>query len=145
MIFFSLEKNEIFRIFHSLTRFWHLATATGQKLTKSGILPNIKKKRHKTVSGSQKSKKSHFFLRKKIWCKIVRFKSLKNLFFDPRPKKCPKNYFHAPRFLRYVGFQWLLKKHVLKIGHYLETRFSGNFERSTSRKKNRNLRNYDFF
>ena len=39
-------------------------------------------------------------------------------------KKGPKNCFPDPRFFRYVGFQWLLRKHVLKIGHYLETRFS---------------------
>ena len=34
------------------------------------------------------------------------------------------NSFPGLRFFRYVGFQWLLRKHVLKIGHYLETRFS---------------------
>ena len=74
--------------------------------------------------GGPKFEKCHFFLRKKKLCKIVRFKSLKKIFSDSRPKKGPKNCFPDPRFFRYVGFQWLLRKHVLKIGHYLETRFS---------------------
>ena len=78
----------------------------------------------KTARQCRKSEKSHFFLRQKKSCKIVRFKSLKNLFFDSRPENGPKNCFPDPRFFRYVGFQWLLRKRVLKIGHYLETRFS---------------------
>ena len=78
----------------------------------------------KTARRCRKSEKSHFFLRQKKSCKIVRFKSLKNLFFDPRPENGPKNCFPDPRFFCYVGFQWLLRKRVLKIGHYLETRFS---------------------
>ena len=85
---------------------------------------NIFRDTSKTVWGCRKSEKSHFFLRQKKSSKIVRFKSLKNLFFDRRPKNGPKNCFPDPRFFRYVGFQWLLRKHALKIGHYLETRFS---------------------
>ena len=85
---------------------------------------NIFRDTSKTVWGCRKSEKSHFFLRKKKSSKIVRFKSLKNLFFDRRPKNGPKNCFPDPRFFRYVGFQWLLRKRVLKIGHYLETCFS---------------------
>ena len=85
---------------------------------------NIFRDTSKTVQVSRKSEKSHFFLRQKKSSKIVRFKSLKNLFFDRRPKNGPKNCFPDPRFFRYVGFQWLLRKRVLKIGHYLETRFS---------------------
>ena len=75
--------------------------------------------------GSVENPKNHvFFLRKKKSSKIVRFKSLKNLFFDRRPKNGSKTCFPDPRFFRYVGFQWLLRKRDLKICHYLETRFS---------------------
>ena len=45
-------------------------------------------------------------------------------FFDPRPEKRPEIFLPNPQFFRYVGFQWLLRKRVLKNGNYLETRFS---------------------
>ena len=89
----------------------------------------------KSVPEGQKSQNSHFFLRKKKSPKIIRFKSLKKKIPDPRPKKCPKNYFPNPWFLSYVGFQWLLRKYVLKIGHYLETRFSAFWEGQLCGKK----------
>ena len=83
---------------------------------------NIWWDKFKTSLGGQKSEKSHFFLRKKKLSFIVRFKSCKFFFFDPRPEKCPKSCVSEPE----IPFPLVIFGDIaLKNGHYLETRFSG--------------------
>ena len=83
---------------------------------------NFSRNTRKNGPGWSKIRKISFFSKKKkTGLESSALNLLKKKKSDPRPEMVPKNYFPGPPFSRYVGFQWLLRKHVLKIGHYLET------------------------
>ena len=70
--------------------------------------------------------------------------NLANFFFDQRPKTGRKKYFSDLRFFRYGVIQWLLKKHALKNGHYLETTISAKNPRVNFEAREQKMRTGEF-